>query len=196
MISEQRTGRNPANRFIGYGFTLVEVLVAIVIVGITAAMVLTATAGVNRSAREARTRSIIQAIDSVLRDQFEAFRYRPMPVEIPYMDPVEQSGSLYGFEVLGLEAARVRLIMRRDWQRMDFPDKQLDIVTAVGGTTAQTPVTIKAVANRTESNVSGVVTRDFSGKQKRNGGCVVSQQQARSLSPKSSIYWSRLERRL
>lgn len=144
-------------------FTLIEVLVSILIVSMLAAMVTTAVQGVTRTAREARTRSIIAAIDSVIQEQYESYKYRPLPVEIPIINPVE-SGTppvTYGYEVMGVEAARVRLIMRRDLLRMDFPDKRLDVVSAASGNPAQAPAAITAVANRTASAANGRILRDF-----------------------------------
>lgn len=142
-------------------FTLIEVLVSILIVSMLAAMVTTAVQGVTNTARAARTRGIIATIDSVIQEQYESYKYRPLPVEMPVIDPVE-SGTppvTYGYEVMGVEAARVRLIMRRDLLRMDFPDKRLDVVTSGGA--AQLPAVISAVANRTASAANGRILRDF-----------------------------------
>lgn len=142
-------------------FTLVEVLVSILIVSMLAAMVTTAVQGVTSTARAARTRGIIATIDSVIQEQYESYKYRPLPIVMPDFGTTESGGITYGFEVTGVEAARVRLIMRRDLLRMDFPDKRLDVVTAASGNPAQAPATITAVANRTASAPNGRIIRDF-----------------------------------
>jgi len=125
-----------------------------------AGMVTSAVQGVTRTAREARTRGIIATIDSVLQEQYESYKYRPLPVVIPDFGTVESGGVTFSFEVTGVEAARVRLIMKRDLLRMDFPDKRLDVVEKAL-TLPQSPARITAVANRVGANASGRIVRDF-----------------------------------
>ncbi len=134
-------------------FTLVEVLVVIIIVGIMAAMVLTATAGVNRTAREARTRSILAAVDSVIQDKYDSLRYRAFAVEIPNLFQGVSGTEELGFEVLASEKARVRLQMLRDLMRLELPDRFSDIyefrdssgnATFVTGDVAQIAPTMQA----------------------------------------------------
>ncbi len=135
-------------------FTLVEVLVVMIIIGLMSAMVLTATSGVNRSAREARTRSIVAAVDRVIQEKYESLRYRPLPVEIPslFTDPtIVRDDTEIGYEVLADEAARVRLIMLRDLMRMELPDHFADIT--------QAPATIQAACSKIAvRNVGGTPT--------------------------------------
>jgi prepilin-type N-terminal cleavage/methylation domain-containing protein len=141
-------------------FTLIEVLVSILIVSMLAAMVTTAVQGVTNTARAARTRGIIATIDSVIQEQYESYKYRPLPIVMPNFGTTESGGITYGFEVTGVEAARVRLIMRRDLLRMDFPDKKADVVASA--TLPRSPAVITAVANRVAANSStGRVMRDF-----------------------------------
>lgn len=121
-------------------FTLVEILVVLVIISMMGGMVVTAVQGVTQTAREARTRSIIATIDSVLQDQYESYKYRPLSVEIPDLYRLSsQTGNEVGFEVLAQESARVRLMMLRDLQRMEMPDRLSDI--------ARAPITIRAACN-------------------------------------------------
>ncbi|TWU33754.1 type II secretion system protein [Novipirellula artificiosorum] len=117
-----------------FGFTLVEILMVMAILSIMGAMVVTAVRGVTTSARKARTQSIIASIDSVLQEQYESYKYRAFSVEIPDLyDVARQTGSEVGFEVLSTEAARMRLIMNRDLQRMELPDRVADIKELVVG---------------------------------------------------------------
>lgn len=145
------------------GFTLVEILVVLVILGIMGGMVTTAVRGVSQTARESRTRSIISACDSVIQEHYEALKNRPLPVEMPTFGITEQPGPppiTFSNEVLAFEAARVRLIMVRDLLRMELPDKKLDIVSLSNN--QQTPVSITAVANRVAADpVTGRVIREF-----------------------------------
>jgi prepilin-type N-terminal cleavage/methylation domain-containing protein len=117
------------------GFTLVEVMVALILISILGAMTMTAVRGVTQNARLARTRSIIAVIDSVIEEQYEGYKYRPLSVEVPDLSRNLPSG-VFGYELLPSEAARVRLNMLRDLQRMELPDRigdlaQVDPVSGV-----------------------------------------------------------------
>ena len=142
-----------------HAFTLVELLTVMAVLGIIAGFLLAAIAGVTQTAKESRTRSIISAIDSVLQEQYESYQYRPLPVEVPdAFQPVSAGTSvgtgptapeLIGYEVLANEAARARLMMIRDLQRMEMPDRYTDI------TDSAAPV--QAAANPVVLNSSGDV---------------------------------------
>ncbi|SMP76795.1 prepilin-type N-terminal cleavage/methylation domain-containing protein [Neorhodopirellula lusitana] len=123
------------------GFTLVELLVVMVVIGIMSSMVAIAVQGVTASARASRTRTIIGMIDSVIQEKYDSYKYRSLPVEIPTVDYVAGvTGSTLSFEVLGSEAARVRLNMIRDLQRMEMPDRFSDF--------QQPPASIYGAADR------------------------------------------------
>ena len=143
------------------GFTLVEILVVIVILGVMGGMVVTAVNGVTRSARHARTKMIISAVDGVIQEQYDSYKYRPFPIVLPNFSRTTTGTPpvTLNYEVLAYEAARVRLIMTRDSQRMELPDKKLDVVTAGG--TIQGPIGITAVANQIAENSDGKVLRYF-----------------------------------
>lgn len=113
-------------------FTLVEILTVMIILSLMAGMVVTAVQGVTRSARESRTRNIIAAVDSVLMEQYQSYKYRAFSVEVPdTFNPTSRNPNTeVGFEVLASEAARVRLMMVRDMQRMEMPDRLSDIADA------------------------------------------------------------------
>lgn len=110
-------------------FTLIEILVVLIILSILAAMVTTAVSGVRTTAREARTKRIISVVDSVIAEHYEQLRYRPLPVEIPALYNYAPNGAIVGYEVLADETARVRLMMLRDLQRMELPDRYTDITS-------------------------------------------------------------------
>lgn len=111
-------------------FTLVEILVVIVILGIVFSFITTAVRGVTTTAREARTKSIISAIDTVIQEQYDSYKFRPLPVEIPNLFQQIDTSDVneVGLEVLASEAARVRLLMKRDLMRMELPDRWSDIL--------------------------------------------------------------------
>lgn len=148
-------------------FTLVEVLTVLALIALMGGMVVTAVQGVTQSAREARTKSIIQTIDSVLMQQYEAYKYRALPLDVPdmfrsanYATSPTSGDAEVGFEVLSTEAARVRLMMIRDLMRMEMPDRLSDISSApallraaaspvvVQGATGQVVATRDSLADR------------------------------------------------
>ncbi len=121
------------------GFTLVEILAVMVVMSIMAGMVLTAIQGVSATAKASRTRSIIATVDSVIQEQYDAYKYRALSVEPPNYSQLTPTGDTYGYELLSSEAARVRMLMIRDLQRMELPDRLSDIANA--------PAVIMAAAN-------------------------------------------------
>ncbi|WP_442511205.1 type II secretion system protein [Novipirellula sp. SH528] len=172
---QKMTPRRPTSS----GFTLVEILVVIVIMGIMGGMIVTAVNGVTRSARHSRTKMIISAIDGVIQEQYDSYKYRPYPIILPNMsrdipDPGDPMKTItVNYEVLAYEAARVRLIMTRDSQRMELPDKVTDVVqgpiaappwppaTLPPAYARNFPASITAVANRVAEDSNGRVIRYF-----------------------------------
>lgn len=140
-------------------FTLVELLVSLVVLSLLAGMVVAAVQGVNQTAREARTRSIIDAIDSVLMEQYQSYKYRPFSVEIPSLETQIDPSTEVGLEVLASESARVRLMMIRDMQRMEMPDRLSDIADA--------PTPLFAAANRVVVNNAGNIVGTRNEKSRR-----------------------------
>lgn len=61
------------------GFTLVEMLVVVMILGLLSGMVLLALAGAGESAREARTRGQIQKLHEFVMNRYESYRTRRTP---------------------------------------------------------------------------------------------------------------------
>ncbi len=60
------------------GFTLVELLVVIGLIGFMSSMIMYALLGAQTDARVARTRSTIQKLNEVILQQWEEYRYRPV----------------------------------------------------------------------------------------------------------------------
>lgn len=143
-------------------FTLIEVLVVVAIIGIMAAMITTAVRGVTTTANIARTRSIIATVDSVIQDQYESYKNRPLPVSIPDFSAPGQSRTdrlaanttsthaVVDFEILPAESARIRLNMLRDLQRMEMPDRVADVREpgATGLAALNEPAAIRGSASR------------------------------------------------
>ena len=164
------------------GFTLVEILVVIVIIGLMGGMVLAAVRGVTNTARASRTRTIIAACDSVIQEQYESYKYRPLPVEIPFLRQSLRTGEL-SRELLATEAARARLVMMRDLQRMEMPDRLVDFLS-VG--TSPTPCVVTAAASPVMLDASNNIVGMRSNRGSRMALNVVHDQ-----SPKVSNYLAR-----
>lgn len=98
-------------------FTLLELLVAISIIGIMAGMVLWSVMGAQNDARIARTRGTIQKLNDIVLQQWEEYRYKPVDVRIPA-----------GWIVSPRERARIRMLVLRDTMRMEMPDRITDLL--------------------------------------------------------------------
>lgn len=156
------------------GFTLVELLVVIVLLSLMATMIVTAIRGTQRIARSAKTRAILATCNNTIEELYEQYKFRALAVEIPQTAvPGSRTGTEVGFEVLANEAARVRLMMVRDLQRMELPDRlsdigPIDLDRIPGGgmypsTLARSdPADLRAAANPVLLDAGGVVraTRD------------------------------------
>jgi len=143
-------------------FTLVEVLVVLVLISILSSMVMTAVRGVNLTARQARTRSIIAIVDTVIQERYESYKYRPLPIVIPELSNPQPAGT-YSLEVSANESARVRLNMIRDLQRMEMPDRISDITINPAAATdpaiaaaINRPAEIFAMAERVLETATGI----------------------------------------
>lgn len=100
-------------------FTLVELLIAISIIGIMTGMIMFALLGAQNDARVARTRGTIQKLSDIVLQQWEEYRYKPVDVRI----------NLSSTQVMHpRERARVRMMILRDNMRMEMPDRITDLL--------------------------------------------------------------------
>ena len=99
------------------GFTLVELLVTITIIGILAGMSLGALQLAREAAREAETKATIAKINDIIMERYESYMTRRVPIPIP-------AGT--GAAV----AAQMRLDGIRDLMRMEMPDCLNDVIHA------------------------------------------------------------------
>ena len=107
------------------GFTLVELLVAISIIGIMASMVLYALLGAQTDAKVAKTRGTVQKINEILLQKWEEYRYKSINVQL---DPALTMPVAGVYPVAPREAARVKMIVQRDVMRMEMPDRISDLI--------------------------------------------------------------------
>lgn len=115
-------------------FTLVELLVAISIIGIMAGMALYSLAGAQTDARVARTRSTISKLNEIVLQRWEEFRYRPINLNI------DATWRLTN-RVPGRDRARMRMLALRDAMRMELPDRVTDVIYRPSSYKAVSPTT-------------------------------------------------------
>lgn len=102
-------------------FTLVELLIAVAIIGILSSMILWTVMGAQNDARIARTRGTIQKLNDVILQTWEEYRYKPVDVRITGALPPSVT-------VSPRERARTRMLILRDAMRMEMPDRITDLL--------------------------------------------------------------------
>ncbi len=114
------------------GFTLVELLVAISIIGVLASMILVMARGVQVDAQVSKTRGTVSKISEVLTAKYEQLLTAPMSLTIPERALAPRTVIVNGTSqsmpgVTTREAALVRLIAMRDLMRMMLPERHEDL---------------------------------------------------------------------
>ena len=107
--------RHPASR--RAAFTLVELMVVVVIVGMLASAVLFAMYGLLDEAKGDRTKTQISRIDRFIMDRWESFRTRQVRVTV--------SAAMNNPGMLN----RTRLFAIRELMRLELPDRVTDVAT-------------------------------------------------------------------
>jgi len=100
------------------GFTLVEMLITVTVIGIVVAMSLGALVAAQESAREQRTRSLIAKLNTQLMYRWETYQSRRIP-----MPPRNASGG-----ETPAQYANRRLWAQRELMRLELPQRWLDVV--------------------------------------------------------------------
>ncbi len=115
-----------AHRNVPRGFTLVELLIAISIMGILASMVLFTLGGAQREAKITKTRTTIEKINAVLMERFEEYRYRSVKLQIP-ISLTQKNPNSNIVPLSPRNFARIRAVVLKDLMRMEMPDRQSDL---------------------------------------------------------------------
>lgn len=118
-------GKSPLGRCHGRvpaGFTLTELLVVVVILGMLAALVFGALQAGRESARIARTRATIAKLHNIIMAQYESYRTRRVPVNTAGMTPPQAA------RITPQQLAEARLEMLRALMRLEMPERWTDVV--------------------------------------------------------------------
>jgi prepilin-type N-terminal cleavage/methylation domain-containing protein len=100
-------------------FTMVELLVALAILTILAAVTMSALNNLEERVKIERTKTIIKRIDQLIMEKWESYRTRPLPVRMPS-------------NVTAADAATIRLRAIRDLMRMELPERATDVDPKIG----------------------------------------------------------------
>jgi prepilin-type N-terminal cleavage/methylation domain-containing protein len=109
------------------GLTLVELLVTIMIIGILAAMVLGVAAVAGNTAREAKTRSMVNRLHTLLMEQVDTYKSRRVKVRQAEIDAINDNSSLSAAEK-GRRVAEARLYALREMMLLEMPDRWSDVL--------------------------------------------------------------------
>lgn len=122
--------KSPASRS---GFTLMELLVAIIIIAILAGLFLGAMSSATRAANKANTEALIAKLHTELMLRFESYRTRRLPTSSAVRILNLPSGASPPFVALAPRCAgATRLHAIRELMRMEMPDRYSDLITSPG----------------------------------------------------------------
>jgi prepilin-type N-terminal cleavage/methylation domain-containing protein len=171
------SGRSPLAR----GVTLMELMVAMLILSILAAAVIGATAAAMESARVAKTKTMIAKIHTLLMERWESYETRRADINpnlLRLLDNAVASGAL-GLAERGQIRADLELLARRELMQVEMPDRWSDVLGALPGD--PTPSVPRALASYPA--LRNIYLRRFDAAQAAapNGAAVIDNQEAECL---------------
>jgi prepilin-type N-terminal cleavage/methylation domain-containing protein len=111
-------------------FTLVELLVAIMIIGILAAALLGVAATAGETAREAKTRNMIARIHTLLMEHYDTYKSRRVKVRSQVTQAIDDPSNNVSAFVRGQEHQQARLYALREMMLMEMPCRWSDVLLA------------------------------------------------------------------
>jgi len=107
------------------GFTLVEMLITITIIGMLAAIALGGLNYARQMAREAATKATIAKLHNIIMEKYESYQTRRAAITITSLDGTAFNGNLNPTQF-----AQIRLAAIRDLMRMEMPERWNDVSDA------------------------------------------------------------------
>ncbi len=121
------------------GVTLIELMIAIMIIGILAAAVLGVAAVAGETAREAKTKSMISRLHSLLMEQYDTYASRRVRLWPEVLRQINSSGGTTAEK--GRIKAEVRLYALREMILMEVPDRWSDVLLEAVPPLSPSPIT-------------------------------------------------------
>jgi prepilin-type N-terminal cleavage/methylation domain-containing protein len=110
------------------GVTLIELLITIMIISILAAAVLGVAAVAGETAREAKTKTIISRIHTLLMQHYDTYTTRRVKVRQPVLDAINSPTLNASTAQRGRLKAEARLYALREMMLMEIPDRWSDVL--------------------------------------------------------------------
>ncbi len=113
----------------GRGFTLVELMITIMIIGIMATMLVFALFSAQETARAQKTKSLIAKLDAIIKAKWDAYKTRRVPVSVPAAPAAFLAGGSPNpaSATWKANASILRLYALHDLMRMELPDRWSDV---------------------------------------------------------------------
>lgn len=119
-------------------FTLVELLITCVIIGMMAAMVIFAMFQASEAARVKKTQALIARIDAVIKNKWESYRTRRLPVYMPPNEPFTDQNNNHVYDpgepFVDLNgngrydnSSKERMDILHELMRLELPDRWTDV---------------------------------------------------------------------
>ena len=156
------TGRHLPSAVCRKGFTLIEMLITITILGILAAAVMGALQSARETAKAAKTKATITKLHYIIMARYDSYRTRRVPVDVrEFVTAHSGAGDIYdandSTKLHGTRAhAHARLVALRDLIRIEMPDRWSDVVLDHSSTTPQqeVPIAPSLLSNGFSSSIS------------------------------------------
>jgi prepilin-type N-terminal cleavage/methylation domain-containing protein len=109
------------------GFTLVEMMIVITIIGLLAGLTLPALNAARTAAKIAKTKTLVTRLHYIVMDQYDSYRTRRPAMDLEAYAKTHGYGPEPSGRVLPRELARARVNAIRDMIRLEMPDRWTDV---------------------------------------------------------------------